>query len=51
MKLYYSTTSAYAQQVHLFARESGLDTQIKEVIVNPFVDNKEALIKAKTPIL
>ena len=46
MKLYYSTTSPYSRKVRLFAREGGLDTQIEEIIVNPFADDKDALIKA-----
>ena len=46
MKLYYSTTSPYSRKVRLFARESSLDTQIEEIIVNPFADDKDTLIKA-----
>ena len=46
MKLYYSTTSPYSRKVRLFVRESSLDSQIEEIIVNPFSDDKEALIKA-----
>ncbi len=46
MKLYYSTTSPYSRKVRLFARESNLDSQIEEIIVNPFADDKDALITA-----
>ncbi len=46
MKLYYSTTSPYSRKVRLFTRESKLDSQIEEIIVNPFSDDKDELVQA-----
>lgn len=46
MKLYYSNTSPYSRKVRLVARESGLDSQIEEILVNPFGDDKDELTKA-----
>jgi hypothetical protein len=39
---------AYSRKVCLFARESNLDSQIEEIIVNPFADDKDDLIKANS---
>lgn len=38
MKLYYSTTSPYSRKVRLFIIEKSLESQVEEIIVNPFLD-------------
>lgn len=49
MKLYYSNTSPYSRKVRLVIRLKGLESQIDEILVNPFGENtanKTALIVA-----
>jgi glutathione S-transferase len=46
MKLYYSNTSPYSRKVRLVVRETGLSSQIEEILVNPFGDDKDELTKA-----
>ena len=36
MKLYYSNTSPYSRKVRLVIREKNLESQVEEVLVNPF---------------
>lgn len=46
MKLYYSNTSPYSRKVRLFSRESGLESQIEEIVINPFGNDKGELTRA-----
>lgn len=46
MKLYYSGTSPYSRKVRLVVREKGLDSQIEEIIINPYGDNNDDLFSA-----
>ena len=50
MKLYYSNTSPYSRKVRLVVIEKGLQSQVEEVLVNPFeeslTDNNTALVNA-----
>jgi glutathione S-transferase len=46
MKLYYSNASPYSRKVRLVAREKGVESQIEEILVNPYSDDKGALVAA-----
>lgn len=49
MKLYYSNTSPYSRKVRLVIRLKGLESQVEEVLVNPFGEgtaNNFALMEA-----
>lgn len=41
MKLYYSNTSPYSRKVRLVVIAKGLDSQVEEIVVNPFEENPE----------
>ena len=48
MKLYYSNTSPYSRKVRLMALEKGLESEIEEILVNPYSTGsaKDKLVSA-----